>query len=274
MIRKILIIFVFFLLPFNNVYAADLAETLKSFLISQTPSEEENQSTNNLSIPIKLAGNGKEAVFVMPMITVAKFVAYLSQKHDFANMIEFCQQVKKVDNKDVGFWDQVTGQAYEEQGEMDRAIDYYLKAYQSKEQGPFAAFRLWGIYNFYKDDKVAASEWLGKFSSTLSSYTILPPDRVKMNIERDTFNFGNYFLNEARDFDRANKYFEMVLQIDPENSRAKLNILLGKLNSYIKLGDKAGIDKTKSELKNFAQQTTDQEVVAHIDNILKQVEEK
>ncbi|MCM8801370.1 MAG: hypothetical protein NC912_05130 [Candidatus Omnitrophica bacterium] len=70
---------------------------------------------------------------------------------------------------------------------------------------------------------------------------------------------GSYNLNLKRDFDKAIKFFEMVLKLESSNTEAQYNLAASYINKYyntIKDKDPSYLDKAEKLLKNILDNST------------------
>jgi len=267
--KRIFLIFMVSFMCVSPVFSDSFNDELQKFLIQKQETPQERFSQDNLMLDIYVQGQEKPNGYVIPRITAFMFADYLYTQHSFAQTVEFCQVAIKADPNEGYFYCRM-GDAYEASGKIEEAIVAYEKAIETAPQYSFPYFRLWGIYTFDKNDSIKAESYWNKFNAALAEPSKISDDREKELIIKDLFSIGDYFLNEARDFDKSLKFFNMILKLNPDHERTKLNIAMSNINQSIKLKDKNLFENTVKDVGEIAEKSQDAEVKSFVEQFLQQ----
>lgn len=239
---------------------------LTDFLKDRTPTLEEKQSEDVVVISYKSVGDQKDNLIVLPVDTVKVFEVHLFEKRKFEELIEFCKIV--IETKPDSFTYNSLARTLELKDKIDEAVEIYDEEIKAAPNEPMPYFRLKGIYSYNKKDTVKAKEYLDKFNAILLVSTKEYRDAVRKSLISSLMSEGLYFLNELQQFDKARKYFEMVLELDSGHEKAKLNLIICQFNKSKETGDDVSFNKAKDELRILAEHAGDKEVVSFAKKIL------
>lgn len=238
-----------------------LISILQNFLKQRRPTAAEDRSQDNPAIELQIPGK-KPSLFILPRITINVFEDYLFANRKFDELIIFSNAVIKSSPDVMTCY--MLGEAYEVKGDIDGAINMYNKAASIMPNFEISYFRLYGIYLYDKNDADKANTYLTKYNSMKSNKEALIDNLMMM---------GNYCLNESREFDKAEKFFKMVLKVQPDYDRPKLNIAVCRINRSIPAQDKDVFDNAVAEIRNIAGTTTDAECKSFAENLAMQSQE-
>jgi tetratricopeptide (TPR) repeat protein len=270
---RILIVFAVFIFSLRlgaSNLKSNLEEELSNYLESiqaQTPTMEEQFPEHVVVILYEKEGQEKPNAFVIPLHTAQRFEYHLFSKRKFDELFELSEFVLK-GKEDAVTYDMLA-KTYELLGETGKAIETYNKAIDIEPDNKgMPYFRLWGIYAYDKKDVRMADEYFQKFSYFFNKSSKEDKALAKEYLVDTLMDEGLYFLNELIKPDKAVKYFKMVLELEPEYERAKLNLALSRFAKSIELKDMNGSKEIAEELKMIKEKSKDPRVISVINGNL------
>jgi len=270
-----LLSFIFFVFILQTQVLADSYENeLRDFLINRTPTPAEDQSQDGLMITTEPQGEEKPNLYAIPRITGWAFEDHLFKKRKFDELIDFCQTVLKTSPDYLTYYK--LAETYEINGEINKSIETYKKIIEAASNLFILRacyLKLWGIYTYDKKDTISAEEYLTKFNDIIISVEKNDAS-AKNQLAENLLEAGNYFLNESRQFDEAEKYFNMILKLNSIYSeRANFNLVVCRVNKSIAAKNRVNFDKGLEELKIIGEKTEDKELSNFVKNLLEHYRE-
>lgn len=234
MINKVAVFILLFFLVLINAQAFE--EDLKEFLLKRQATPEERSSKDIITLKLKEGQPGSK-LYVIPRATAHAFASHLFNKEEFEEIVKFCKVYMESSPEDYMML-YMQAVSLEVLGEIDNAIKTYKKVNTLSDKGGhkigLGYFSLYGIYKYDKADIVKADVQFREFNDWLNG---VAKDAKKETLDLLSYIYralGHFHTDKKRDFDRAIRFFDMVLILSPQDINATYNLGVNYINKALR----------------------------------------